>query len=160
LQKQISSYLRKLERGWGKKEKETKVDQVMEGGGLKRGAPSGEMEVGLGLSQPIQIVEPIDKPTRQHIINRYHKIYVRRNPPRQQVHWRPIKVGRKDQPSSKELPEECRSGTTVWVGDIQVTKEADRNGGQSRSQKMGASQDRRGGDKRGEGYGLRWKGRR
>jgi hypothetical protein len=98
LQKQISSYLRKLERGWGKKEKETKVDQGVEGDGLKTGAPSGEMEAGLGLSQPIQIVELVDKPTRQHIINRYHKIYVRRNPPRQQVRWRPITVGRKDQP--------------------------------------------------------------
>jgi hypothetical protein len=96
------------------------------------------MEAGLGLSQPIQTVEPVDKPTRQHIINRYHKIYVRRNPPRQQVRWRPITVDRKDQPSSEELPEVCRSGTIVWVGDIQATEEADRNGRQSQSQKMGA----------------------
>jgi hypothetical protein len=42
LQKQISSYLRKLERGWGKKEKETKVDQVVEGDGLKTGAKWGD----------------------------------------------------------------------------------------------------------------------
>ena len=93
LQKQISSYLRKLEQGWGEKEKETNLDQVVEGDGLKTGAPSGEIEAGLGLTQPIQIVEPVDKPTRQHIINRYHKKYVHRNPQRQQVRWRPIEVG-------------------------------------------------------------------
>jgi hypothetical protein len=48
LQKQISSYLRKLEMGWGKKEKETKRDPVVEGDGLKTEAPSGEKEAGLG----------------------------------------------------------------------------------------------------------------
>ena len=53
LQKQISSYLRQLERGWGKKEKVTNLDQVVVGDGLKTGAPRGEMEAGLGLTQPI-----------------------------------------------------------------------------------------------------------
>jgi hypothetical protein len=109
LQKQISSYLRKLELCWGKKEKETEGDQVVEGDGLKTRAPSGE-EAGLGFVQPIQIVDLVDKPTRQYIISRYHKIYVCRNPPRRQVRWRPIGVGRKDQPETEELLEECQSG--------------------------------------------------
>jgi hypothetical protein len=109
LQKQISSYLRKLELCWGKKEKETEGDQVVEGDGLKTRAPSGE-EAGLGFVQPRQIVDLVDKPTRQYIISRYHKIYVCRNPPRRQVRWRPIGVGQKDQPETEEPLEECRSG--------------------------------------------------
>jgi hypothetical protein len=61
LQKQISSYLRKLEMGWGKKEKETKRDPVVEGDGLKTEAPSGKKEAGLGAVQPIQLVDPVEK---------------------------------------------------------------------------------------------------
>jgi hypothetical protein len=136
LQNQISSYLRKLELGWGKKLKEKKMDKVVGGDGLKSMAPGGEKEAGLRLLQPIQIVDP-DKPTRQHIIKTYNKIYVRRNPPRQQRHWRPVGVGRKDQPAMK-TPEECRSGTPERAGDLSETEKAEKTGGYLGSLNMGA----------------------
>jgi hypothetical protein len=139
LQKQISSYLRKLELGWGKKKlKEKKVDQVVEGDGLKSVAPGGEKEVGLGVLQPIQIVDPVDKPTRQYIIKRYNKIYVRRNPPRQHIHWRPVGVGRKEQPAKEKPPEECQSGTPERAEDVSATEKAEKTGGHPGSLNMGA----------------------
>jgi hypothetical protein len=139
LQKQISSYLRKLELGWGKKRlKEKKVDQVVEGDGLKSVVPGGEKEVGLGVSQPIQIVDSVDKLTRQYIIKRYNKIYVRRNPPRQHIHWRPVGVGRKEQPAKEKLPEECQSGTPERAEDISATEKAEKTGGHPGSLNMGA----------------------
>ena len=71
--------------GWGQKEKENIVDQTTEGNELKARALCGEKKVGLGIVKPIQMEEPIDRPTRQYIINRYHKIYVSRSPTKGQV---------------------------------------------------------------------------
>jgi 2-C-methyl-D-erythritol 4-phosphate cytidylyltransferase len=50
LQKQITSYLNKLDLGWGNKEKETQLDRVIEGNGLKTGALRGEKGDGPGLA--------------------------------------------------------------------------------------------------------------
>jgi hypothetical protein len=129
LQKQISSCLRRLELGWGEEEKENAREQAAEGNGPKVGTSSAVKEAGLGLVQPNQMVEPIDKPTREYIIKRYHKIYVRRSPPKRQVRWRPKVLGRKVQP---EMPEGRRSWPSEGVGGGPATEDTDKSGGQSR----------------------------
>jgi hypothetical protein len=115
LQKQISNCLRRLDLGWGEDEKENVREQEAEGNGRKVGTSSGVKEAGLGLVPPIQMVEPIDKPTREYIIKRYHKIYVRRSPPKRQVRWWPKVLGRKVQP---EMPEGRRSGPSEGEGAV------------------------------------------
>jgi hypothetical protein len=71
LQKEIASCLIKLDLGWGNKEKGIQQGPVEEGKGLKDWESKGEKEVGPGLAQPKQVMDPVDQPTRQQIINRY-----------------------------------------------------------------------------------------
>ncbi|KAE8037991.1 hypothetical protein FH972_010539 [Carpinus fangiana] len=124
LQNQISSCLRKLEMGWGNKEPETKLKPIDEGGGLKTRALSGDNEAGLGPVKPTQIGETVHKSTRQYIIKRYHKIYVRRNPTRRQGRWRPKVVGWKAQPETEVWSEDGRSGSPRREGGVLATEYA------------------------------------
>jgi hypothetical protein len=84
-QKEIASCLYKLEMGC---ESKKSTGQVRELAGrvdfncVKGGTTS---QAGPGISKPSQVLESVDQPTRQQIINRYHKIYVRRHPPRRQL---------------------------------------------------------------------------
>jgi hypothetical protein len=124
LQNQISSCLRKLEMGWGNKEPETKLKPIVEGGGPETRAPRGDNEAGLGPVKPTQIGETVDKSTRQYIIKRYHKIYVRRNTTRRQGRWRPKAVGWKAQPESEVGSEDGRNGSPRRAGGVLVTEYA------------------------------------
>lgn len=76
LQKEIANCLFKLELGWGNKGKETQLGQGMEEKESKEWASRGRLESGVGPDQPKQVLDPIDKPIRQQIINSYHKIYM------------------------------------------------------------------------------------
>lgn len=134
LQKEIASCLLKLEMGWawGNKGKEIQLGQGKEGKGLKEWASRGEMED--GPVQPKQLVELVDKPTRLQIINRYHKIYVRRHPPRR---WRPKTVGRMDQLETEEPPENHRSRRPEQSREVPGTEHADEKGAHSRDTNTG-----------------------
>lgn len=72
-------------------------------------------------------MEPVDKPTRLKIINRFKRIYVRRNQPKR---WRPKAVGRMDQPVITELPEIDRNMTLEQSKEVPRTEQADEKGGQ------------------------------
>jgi hypothetical protein len=85
------------------------------------------------------VLEPVDKPTRQHIINRYHKIYVCRHPPRRQIRWQPILVGQKDQLEIEEVLETCRSSPLEQIEGVMATDIVDRSGGHSRKPVFGFS---------------------
>ena len=78
------------------------------------------------------MLELVDKPTRQQIINRYHKIYVHRHPPKRQVRWCPKIVGRKDQPEIEEVSETCQSRPLEQIEGVNAIDNADRCGGHSR----------------------------
>jgi hypothetical protein len=85
-QKEIASCLYKLEMAYESKER-------LEMGCDNKERPRGDedrkcvkvgtiSQAGLGKAKPSHTLETVDQPIRQHIINRYHKIYVRRHPPR------------------------------------------------------------------------------
>jgi hypothetical protein len=141
LQNQVSRCLRQLEVGWGNKEKEPKLDPTEEGDGLKTRQPSEEKETGLGSAKPIQIEETVDKSTRQYLIKRYHRIYVRRNPPRRLGRWRPKAVGRKVQLETEELPKDGRSASPERGGGVPATENDEETGGHSRDHKIAADKN-------------------
>jgi hypothetical protein len=78
LQKDVASCLHMLEMGWGKKGSVIKMGSDKDVQGLKDWASRGEKEDGpVQPKQMVEIMEPVDKPIRVHIINRYKRIYVR-----------------------------------------------------------------------------------
>jgi hypothetical protein len=86
LQKEIASCLYKLEMGCESEERpgHSQPNQV-------KGGPSNQVDP--GSAQPSNVLESVDKPTRQQLINRYHRIYVCRHSPRRQILWRSKLVG-------------------------------------------------------------------
>jgi hypothetical protein len=130
LQKDVASCLHMLETGWGKKGSVIQMGSDTDVQGLKDWTSRGEKEDGpLRPKQMVEIMEPVDKPTRVHIINQYKRIYVRRH---QHRRWRPKAVGRLDKPVNTESPESDRNLTPEKSKEVMMTKQIGEKGGQVR----------------------------
>jgi hypothetical protein len=133
LQTDVTSCLQRLEMGWGKNGNDMQMGSEKGVQGLNDRASRGEKAD--GPVQPkqrvesVEIKEPVDKPTRIQLINRYKRIYVRRN---QQRRWRPKAVGRRDQPGITASPEIDRRLTPEKTKEVSRTEQNDEKGGQVR----------------------------
>jgi hypothetical protein len=96
-------------------------------------------QAGLGKAKPSHMLETVDQPIRQHIINRYHKIYVRRHPPRRQKRWRPKLMGQKEQKGGEEVSEACKSRSSGQKIEAKVTDTVDGSGGHATKSLSGLS---------------------
>jgi hypothetical protein len=130
LQKDVASCLQRLEMGWGKNGYDIQMGSDKGVQGLTDRASKGEKADGpVQPKQMVEIKEPVDKPTRIQLINRYKRIYVRRN---QRRRWCPKAVGRMDQPVIAETPESDRSVTPEKAKEVSRTEQTDEKGGQVR----------------------------
>ncbi|KAE8008886.1 hypothetical protein FH972_005357 [Carpinus fangiana] len=133
-QKEIASCLYKLEMGCESKESKGQLAGRVDPNCVKGGTKAGP-----GMDKPSQVLESVDQPTRQQIINRYHKIYVRRHPPRRQLRWRPKLKGQKDQIGSEEVSETCRSSSSEQTVQAKTTNTVDGSGGHDTKAVFGCS---------------------
>jgi hypothetical protein len=138
-QKEIASCLYKLEMGCESKKSTGQVRELVGQVDLNCVKGGTTSQAGLGISKPSQVLESVDQPTRQQITNRYHKIYVRRHPPRRQLRWRPKLKGRKEQIGSEEVSKTCRSSSSEQIAEAKTTDTVDGSGGHDTKAVFGCS---------------------
>jgi hypothetical protein len=128
LKTDVANCLHMLELGWGKKGSVIQMGTDKGEQGLKDWDSRGEKEDGpVQAKQMVEIMEPVDKPTRIKIINRYKRIYVRRH---QHRRWRTKAVGQLDKPVNTESPELDRNFMPEQSKEVLMTEQIGEKGGQ------------------------------